>query len=87
MALTSLVRTIQSDPEKFNYIVNGMPTTAAATARSSISGQYYYLLPQKQRNEIGEMYKRLLIEEDEKIYQELLNYLTDTAISEAAFSI
>ena len=87
LALTSLIRTIQSDPEKFNYIVNGMSTTAAATARSSISGQFYYLLPQKQKNEIDEMYKRLLIDEAEKIYQELLNYLTDSTMVEAAFSV
>jgi hypothetical protein len=65
-----------------------MATTATGpSARSSVSGQYHCLLSQKQRNEIGEMYKRLLIDEAEKIYQELLNYLTNSTISEAAFSI
>ena len=55
--------------------------------RPSISGQYYYLLLEKQRNKVGEMYSRMLIDEAEKIYQDLLNYLTDSTITEAAYFI
>jgi hypothetical protein len=96
LALFCLIESMKNNKDKYNYLINGgILTSMPGTAYSSNNNNQLFLVKQRQQqhfsdsqqnDEVGEIYKSLLLEEAEKLYQQLVSRLTNSTITEAAFS-
>jgi hypothetical protein len=94
LALFCLIESMRNNKDKYNYLINGGILTSMPRTGYSNNSQLFLVkqrqeqhLSVSQRNDdIAEIYRSLLLDEAEKLYEQLVTRLTNGTLSDATFS-
>jgi len=93
LALFCLIESMRNNKDRYNYLINGgILTSMPGTGYSSNNNQLFlvkqqHLTVSQLNDDFAEFYKSLLLEEADKLHQQLISRVTNSTITDAAFSI
>jgi hypothetical protein len=84
LALDSLIESIRTDPIKYSSLIYYNDNLSSSSTTADYSSQYYGASYRQQHDYFMETQIAMLVQETEKLYNKLVNNLTNRIIYDAA---